>query len=62
MGVHLKNPVHFGEDKSIKVLLHKVDIKEAPLPDHFQVDEEVMTPQLRLLQLFHANMNENEWE
>ena len=62
MDVHLKNSVHFGEGISIKVLLQRVDIEEAPLPDHFQVDEEVMTPQLRLLQLFHANMNENEWE
>ena len=44
MGVHLKNPVHFGEGTSTKVLPHRVSIEEAPLPDHFQLGEEVMTP------------------
>ena len=36
-GDHSKIPVHFGEDKSTKVLLQRVDIEEAPLPDHFQI-------------------------
>ena len=61
VGVHLKNPMHFRENKSTKVLLQRVDIEEAPLPDHFPIYTQKWwgVHQLEMLQQFHANMNES---
>ena len=61
-GDHSKIPVHFGEDRLAKGPLQRVDIEEVLPQVHFQFDEEVMTPQLGMIQQVHANMSETGWE
>ena len=61
-GDHLKNRVHFGQDRLSKGHLQMVDIEEVPLPGHSPVGMRLEGPQLEVVNQFHANMNGNRRE
>ena len=61
-GEHLKNRVHFREDRLSKGHLQMVDIEEVPLSGHSPVGMRWEVPQPEVVHQFHANMNGNRRE
>ena len=61
-GDHLKNRVHFRENRLSKGHLQMVDIEEVPLQGHSLIGMRWEVPQPEVVHQFHANMNGNGQE